>query len=311
MVSWEHFELNEGWNTYLERRIKPAVQKDDRYWDFSALLGWKALSDSIAQFREDHEFTKLMPNLEGKDPDNAFSSVAYEKGFLLLYYLEELVGQDKLEPFIKHYFTTFKFKSVETSEFKKCFYEFFEKNDEPGYLKLVSKVQWHKWLSEPGFPQKPDSDTSLADVCYDLAKKWQSKGDKSGFKPAKSDLSSFSGQQIYVFLEALQDSATPLPAKSVELMGSTYAFEKSKNVEIVSRFYVLALRSRAEKYYDDAALLAGSVGRMRFVRPLYRELLKVKPELAKQTFERHKDFYHPICRGMIEKILVKEMGSGA
>nr|OQO23540.1 Leukotriene A-4 hydrolase [Rachicladosporium sp. CCFEE 5018] len=310
-ASWEHFWLNEGWTTYLERRIQATVHKDNRYRDFSALLGWKALSDSIAQFGEDHEFTKLMPNLEGKDPDDAFSSVPYEKGFLFLYYLEKLVGQEKWDPFIKHYFTTFKFKSVATSEFKKCLYDYFEKNDEPGYLELVSKVQWHKWLSEPGFPPKPDFDTSLADVCYDLAKEWQSLGDKSSFKPTKNDLSSFSGQQIYVFLEALQDSPTPLPAKSVELMGSTYAFEKSKNVEIVSRFYVLAFRSKAEKYYGAAAALAGSVGRMKFVRPLYKELLKVKPELAKQTYEKNKDFYHPICRGMIEKILAKEKGSSA
>ncbi|OQO02660.1 Leukotriene A-4 hydrolase [Cryoendolithus antarcticus] len=310
-ASWEHFWLNEGWTTYLERRIQAAVHKDDRYRDFSALLGWKALSDSIAQFGADHEFTKLMPNLEGKDPDDAFSSVPYEKGFLFLYYLEKLVGQDKWDPFIKHYFTTFKHKSVDTFEFKKCLYDYFEKNDEPGYLKLISQVQWQKWLSDPGFPQKPDFDTSLADVCYDLAKRWQSLGDKSAFKPTKGDLASFSGQQIYVFLEALQDSPTPLPAKSVELMGSTYAFEKSKNVEIVSRFYVLALRSKAEKYYGDAAELAGSVGRMKFVRPLYKELLKVKPELAKQTYENNKDFYHPICRGMIEKIIAKEKGSSA
>ena len=33
-----------------------------------------------------------MPNLKGVDPDDAFSSVPYEKGFALLYYLECLVG---------------------------------------------------------------------------------------------------------------------------------------------------------------------------------------------------------------------------
>ncbi len=33
-----------------------------------------------------------MPDLKGIDPDDAFSSVPYEKGFALLYYLEQLVG---------------------------------------------------------------------------------------------------------------------------------------------------------------------------------------------------------------------------
>jgi len=30
-------------------------------------------------FGSDHEFTKLVINLKGKDPDDAFSSVPYEK----------------------------------------------------------------------------------------------------------------------------------------------------------------------------------------------------------------------------------------
>lgn len=31
------------------------------------------------QFGHDHEFTKLVLDLEGKDPDDAFSSIPYEK----------------------------------------------------------------------------------------------------------------------------------------------------------------------------------------------------------------------------------------
>ena len=34
----------------------------------------------------------MIPNLEGVDPDDAFSSIPYEKGFSLLYQLETLVG---------------------------------------------------------------------------------------------------------------------------------------------------------------------------------------------------------------------------
>lgn len=36
--------------------------------------------------------TNLVPNLDGVDPDECFSSVPYEKGFALLYHLEELLG---------------------------------------------------------------------------------------------------------------------------------------------------------------------------------------------------------------------------
>ena len=36
--------------------------------------------------------TRLIPDLKGVDPDDAFSIVPYEKGFTLLFYLETLLG---------------------------------------------------------------------------------------------------------------------------------------------------------------------------------------------------------------------------
>ena len=54
------------------------------------------------RFGEDHEFTKLIIDLKGKDPDDAFSSVPYEKGFVFLYYLEKLIGKERFDKFIPH-----------------------------------------------------------------------------------------------------------------------------------------------------------------------------------------------------------------
>lgn len=39
-ASWEHFWLNEGWTTYLERRIQAAVHGES-HRDFSAIIGYK------------------------------------------------------------------------------------------------------------------------------------------------------------------------------------------------------------------------------------------------------------------------------
>lgn len=39
--------------------------------------------------------TKLIVDLEGIDPDEAYSRIPYEKGSLLLYYLETLYGKGK------------------------------------------------------------------------------------------------------------------------------------------------------------------------------------------------------------------------
>ena len=99
--SWEHFWINEGWTTYLERRIQAALHGEP-HRDFSSIIGWKALTDSVDNFGADHEFTKMVPSLNGQDPDDAFSSVPYEKCFVFLYYLEKLVRKDKWDKFIPH-----------------------------------------------------------------------------------------------------------------------------------------------------------------------------------------------------------------
>jgi preprotein translocase subunit SecF len=38
---------------------------------------------------------------------------------------------------------------------------------------------------------------------------------------------------------------------------------------------------------------------MKFVRPLYRALASVVPDIAKATFEKYSSIYHPIARKMI------------
>lgn len=56
----------------------------------------------MEHFGHDHEFTKLVTDLKGKDPDDAFSSIPYEKGFNFLFHLENLVGKQKFDKFIPH-----------------------------------------------------------------------------------------------------------------------------------------------------------------------------------------------------------------
>jgi len=308
-ASWEHFWLNEGWTTYLERRIQAASHgDDDKYRDFSAIIGWKALTDSIAQFGEDHEFTKLIPCLKGKDPDDAFSSVPYEKGSVFLYYLEKLIGKDKWDKFIPHYFTEYKERSVDSYEFKATLLGFFESDKDVS--EKLQALDWDAIFYKPGFPEKPAFDTTLADQCYELADKWQGKNAGRGdFKPSASDIKSFTANQSVAFLERVQGFDKPLSPELVELMGSAYAYASSKNVELVSRFYVVGLLARDETVYQPAADLLGKVGRMKFVRPIFKELLKCDYALAKKTLMDNEAFYHPICRNMMEKMVEKHEAS--
>jgi leukotriene-A4 hydrolase len=299
-ASWEHFWLNEGWTTYLERRIQAAVHGEP-HRDFSAIIGWKALEDSVAQFGADHEFTKLIIDLKWQDPDDAFSSIPYEKGFHFLYYLEKLVGKEKWDKFIPHYFTTWQKKSLDSYEFKATLLEFFASDQDAS--KALGEVDWDAWFYKPGLPPKPKFDTSMVDKCYALADRWEKDKD---FTASSKDIEGWTGNQIVVFLEAVQNFSTPLSVTQSQAMGKTYSLAATRNVELSSRYFRIGLAAKDESVYHPTAELLGQVGRMKFVRPLYKALAKCDKKLAEETFERNRNFYHPICRGMVEKDLYGE-----
>jgi leukotriene-A4 hydrolase len=295
-ASWEHFWLNEGWTVYLERRILAAIH-GEKYRHFSAIIGWKALRDSVERYGEDHEFTKLVPTLKGQDPDDAFSSVPYEKGFTFLFFLEKLVGKEKFDKFIPHYFTKFKGKSLDSYEFKSTILDFFSSDAEAS--KLLQELDWDGWFYRPGLPPKPEFDTSLADIVYELADKWKAQS----FQPHLDDIKGLTANQIVVFLEQVLLFEQPLTADQSKLMGEVYGFAKSENIEVANLYLQVGLKAGDKSVIEPTTELLGRIGRMKFVRPLFRTLQKVDRQAAVETFERNKDFYHPICRAMVEKDL--------
>lgn len=305
-ASWEHFWLNEGWTTYLERQIQAAVHGSDAWRDFSAIIGWRALEESIAQFGADHEFTKLVIDLKGKDPDDAFSSIPYEKGFTFLYFLEKLIGKTKFDLFIPHYFTLWRGKSLDSYDFKTTLLGFFDSDLD--VKNKLSKLDWDSWFYSPGLPPKPDFDTSLADAAYSLVEKWKTLAegmtdDSSSFVPSPTDIQGLTANQVVVFLEAIISLPKPLSAALANNMGTVYSLLETRNVELSSRYYQIAMASRDMSILPHVSDLLGKVGRMKFVRPLYTGLVRLDPELAAETFEKYKDFYHPICRGMAKKVV--------
>ncbi|KAE8231128.1 hypothetical protein CF326_g3863 [Tilletia indica] len=86
-------------------------------------------------------------------------------------------------------------------------------------------------------------------------------------------------------------------------LDEVYNFSESNDGEILLRFYEVALEVEAGKFAKKAAAWVQTVGRMKYVRPIYRALNRVDRKLAVKTFEEARDFYHPICRALLQKDL--------
>lgn len=311
-ASWEHFWLNEGWTVYLERRILAGLH-GEKYRHFSAIIGWQDLEESIDQM--DKKYTKLIQNLkDGSDPDDAFSTVPYEKGFNFLFHLENVVGgTSEFDPFIRHYFTTFRKTSLDTYQFIECLLSFYYHTNYSIYEKLL-EVDYETWLLKEGLPPKPQFDTSLVDVCISLGDKYYSflksaNGEPIDFTQFPDlETSDYSSNQLVVFLDHIltlhkkHDFLNSDNGRAMLRYISSYLrIVKNLNAEVRFRMYRLFMLAREQKEYDSFAEWLGTVGRMKFVRPGYMLLNECDRKLAISTFERFKGRYHPICVAMVKK----------
>ena len=61
---------------FTERKITGRLHGETQR-QFSAILGVQELQEDINEFGKDNPLTALVPNVEGVDPDDAFSRVPY------------------------------------------------------------------------------------------------------------------------------------------------------------------------------------------------------------------------------------------
>lgn len=71
-------------------------------------------------------------------------------------------------------------------------------------------------------------------------------------------------------------------------------------------WYLLCLKNRYMEIVNiiDSRLLE-RIGRMKFIRPIYKELKNCDAALAKSVFERNKQYYSAIAIDLIAKDLAK------
>jgi leukotriene-A4 hydrolase len=84
-----HFWLNEGWTTYIERVLLQVLYSPAER-GFSFVIGSKALNDSLKKYEDRPKYQRLAISFEkGEDPDDAYSSIPYEKGANFILHLGE------------------------------------------------------------------------------------------------------------------------------------------------------------------------------------------------------------------------------
>mmetsp|Transcript_21328 Transcript_21328/g.41387 ORF Transcript_21328/g.41387 Transcript_21328/m.41387 type:complete len:459 (-) Transcript_21328:273-1649(-) len=312
--TWKDFWMNEGFCRFLELKIIKALFGAEHF-DLHACIGLKALRESIKMYGEKHNFTKMRPELKGVDPDDAFSSVPYEKGLNFLIYLENLIGGEKvMNPFLKAYCDKFKFSTVTAEEFREFFVSTCESKVDK---KVLQGIEWNNWWNTPGMPYKENKfDRTLVDSSIKAAE-----NAANGLAVDGNMVANWSTQQLVVFLDHLEDIETKRIQeatkagklaeftadfhKALNKLEKDVGFSKYKNSEIRFRWCKIGIRAEWKPVFEDAKDFATEQGRMKFVRPLYRLLFasKLGKRMALETFQAKRQIYHSIAAKMVARDL--------
>ncbi|MBI5549125.1 MAG: M1 family metallopeptidase [Deltaproteobacteria bacterium] len=281
-----HFWLNEGFTVWAERRIQEALSGAD-VAGLHAALGRRGLEKAIAGFKDHPEWTRLRTDFAGVDPDEAYSEVPYEKGFLFLRAIEEVVGRPAFDAFLRKYLDAFRFRSITTEDFTALV-----DKELPGVL---AKVNAQEWIDGPGVPANaPLARSARLEALQALGTNL----------PADEVAKRWTPTEWSLYLESLPH---PSSREACAELDRRFSLGKSGNYEVLVSWLSLAASSGFEPAVPRVEEVLGKVGRMKYLKPLYTALAtnSATRENARRCFEKHKDSYHPIAQQVIAGILKK------
>jgi leukotriene-A4 hydrolase len=291
-ATWRDFWLNEGFTTYLERRIIEAVYGEPRR-EMEAVLGRRSLEDELKTLDDRDEI--LHVDLTGRDPDEGFTGVPYEKGALFLRALEEKFGREKFDRFLRGYFDRFAIQSITTE----TFLDYLDKNLLAENPNVVTREKIDEWIEKPGIPQDAPQPASDA-----FQKTETAAADFAAGRAAARDIQTgnWTTQEWLHFLRSLPEG---LGADKMAELDAAFNLTKSGNSEIAFQWLLMGIKNKYAA--SDARLeeFLTSIGRRKFVKPLFDELVKTPEgtERAKQIYAKARPGYHPITQTTVDEIL--------
>jgi leukotriene-A4 hydrolase len=292
-ATWRDLWLNEGFTVYLQNRIMRAVYGERRE-AMEKVLGLTTLRDNLSTLPPAD--TTLALDLRARDPDDAFSEVAYEKGALFLEWLASRFGREQLEKFLQEYFDHFAFHSVSTEEFR----AWFEAKLLPLKPDAVKPAEIDEWLYSPGLPKfavLPESDAFTR--VDELRDQWLAGRVASGDLPGAE----WTSHEWVHFLENLP---AKVPVAKLAELDEAFHLTASGNSEIQLRWLRKAIANDYAAAWPRLEEFLVTVGRRRLIRPLYEDLMKTPAGVARarEIYTRARPNYHPISVATIDRIVL-------
>ncbi|GGO74116.1 M1 family metallopeptidase [Bowmanella pacifica] len=282
-ATWRDLWLNEGFTTYLTYRIMEMIYGPERE-EMEFELGQQSLEADIGSLPPADQMLAI--DLRGRDPDDVFSDIPYEKGALFARELEQKVGRDAFDKFLMGYFEHFAFQSITTDQFIAYLDDTLLKE----HADKLDPKRIQQWIFEPGIPNGAPMAHSDAFTKVDAARdNWLS----GELKAAQIDTSNWNTHQWLHFLNNMPETLTQ--AQMLEL-DQVFALTQAGNNEIAHSWLLMAVNNWYEPALPRLHEYLVHIGRNKLVKPLYQALSKTEQGKAfgQKAFAEAKSGYHPL-----------------
>lgn len=289
-ATWNDFWLNEGFTVYFEHRIMEAVYGRD-YSEMLASLTKQELLDELEVMMVDApKDTHLKLNLEGRDPDEGLTTIAYNKGYLFLRKIEETIGRERFDEFLKNHFQSNKFQIMDTEQFVENLNELLSEEEK-------ATVYVDAWVYGEGLPEnspEPESDR-FAKVDAEL-EKWN-----NGAAASSLATSEWSTHEWLHFINSLPEE---IATNRMADLDAAFDFTHSGNNEILGAWWQPAINNNYAPAMPEIEKFLITVGRRKFLTPTYKALKdNGKLAKAKEIYTKARPNYHFVSIQTMDALL--------
>jgi leukotriene-A4 hydrolase len=293
-ATWEDTWLNEGFTVYIERRIVEELYGRGRA-EMEAMLGRQDLEEELRRLSVPGD-SRLHVDLRGRDPDEGLSDVAYEKGALFLRELEESYGRAAFDSFVRKWFDTHAFTSVDAPELE----AFLDRE-----LVRVTPVRAGQraarpdaWIHGEGVPEGAPQPRSDAFTEVDAAIVTLARG------PGHARSLPTEGWTPHHWLHFLRGLPADLSPQALTELDAEFALTASGNSEILAKWLELSVLRDYAVVDERLEQFLRTVGRRKFLMPLYEALLTAgRRDDALRIYGQARAGYHPITQHSLDQLL--------
>ena len=299
--TWDDFWINEGFTVYFEQRIMEKLYGRD-YSEMLASLAMQDLETEVKGMISQAKGpdTRLKLDLEGRNPDDGVTTIAYDKGYFFLRQIEESVGREVFDRFLKQYFKDNAFKVMTTETFITYINEnLISKNG----LDPMDEV-FQQWIYGEGLPdERPVPVSGKFDSVNQVLNLWIKGGGSDGaLADSRTATDQWGTHEWLHFLRHLPENIT---TDQMTTLDSHFGFSDSGNAEILAAWFKYVIRHQYLPAYGQLEGFLVNTGRRKFLMPLYSEMVKSEggKERAADIYRKARPNYHFVSTNSIDALL--------